>query len=81
MNKIPFLAIIAIMIGLLAVAGCISTPSSCPATVPAVQQVPIPVLFNTTPVQYVQVNGVKMGYREFGAGEPHLMPALGVMTV
>jgi pimeloyl-ACP methyl ester carboxylesterase len=31
------------------------------------------VSFNATPVQYAQVNGVTLGYREFGAGEPLLM--------
>ncbi len=31
------------------------------------------VSFNATPVQYVPVNGVTLGYREFGSGEPLLM--------
>ncbi len=31
------------------------------------------VSFNETPVQYTEVNGVTLGYREFGAGEPLLM--------
>jgi len=31
------------------------------------------VSFNDTPVQYVDVNGVTLGYREFGSGEPILM--------
>lgn len=31
------------------------------------------VSFNETPVQYAEVNGVNLGYREFGAGEPLLM--------
>jgi pimeloyl-ACP methyl ester carboxylesterase len=31
------------------------------------------VSINATPVQYVQVNGITLGYREFGAGEPLLM--------
>jgi len=31
------------------------------------------VSFNETPVQYAEVNGVTLGYREFGAGEPLLM--------
>jgi len=34
--------------------------------------VPI-VSFNNTPVQYADVNGVTLGYREFGSGEPLLM--------
>lgn len=31
------------------------------------------VSFNNTPVQYAEVNGVNLGYREFGSGEPLLM--------
>ena len=31
------------------------------------------VSFNDTPVEYVQVNNVTLGYREFGSGEPLLM--------
>ena len=31
------------------------------------------VSFNETPVQYAEVNGVSLGYREFGSGEPLLM--------
>ncbi|RQW77524.1 MAG: alpha/beta hydrolase [Methanothrix sp.] len=34
---------------------------------------PQSVSFNATPVQYAQVNGIKLGYREFGSGEPLLM--------
>ena len=72
--------VIAVMICLLVTAGCTSAPStpSTPVTVtcpPADQTVgqPQPVSFNTTPVQYVKVNGVTLGYREFGSGEPLLM--------
>lgn len=31
------------------------------------------ISFNETPVQYAEVNGVSLGYREFGSGEPLLM--------
>ncbi|HWQ18917.1 MAG TPA: alpha/beta hydrolase [Methanotrichaceae archaeon] len=31
------------------------------------------VSFDTTPVKYAQVNGITLGYREFGSGEPLLM--------
>ena len=34
---------------------------------------PPAVSFNATPVHYAPVNGVTLGYREFGAGEPLLM--------
>ena len=42
------------------------------ATSVAIQKNPN-VSFNATPVQYKQVNGVTLGYREFGSGEPILM--------
>ncbi len=67
--------VIAVMVCLLATAGCISTvstPVTCPPGGQAVAP-PQPVSFNTTPVQYAQVNGVTLGYREFGSGEPLLM--------
>jgi len=81
MNKTQMLTlVIAVMICLLATAGCTSAPSTpgTPVTVtnPPVTQavrVPQPVSFNATPVQYAKVNGVTLGYREFGSGEPLLM--------
>ena len=72
--------VIAVMICLLVTAGCITAPGTpgtpapvtCPPAGQAVRQ-PQPVSFNATPVQYAQVNGVTLGYREFGSGEPLLM--------
>ena len=77
MNK-KLIALLAIVftICLLAVAGCTNTSGTCPApTAPAVPAVQphTAVSFNATPVKYTQVNGVSLGYREFGAGEPLLM--------
>jgi len=76
MNKTPVLTlVIAVMICLLATAGCTSTPITpvtCPPAGQAVGQ-PHAVSFNATPVKYAQVNGVTLGYREFGFGEPILM--------
>ena len=76
MNKTQILTlVIAITICLLATAGCTSTPGTpvtCPPAGQAVGQ-PQPVSFNATPVKYAQVNGVTLGYREFGSGEPILM--------
>ena len=65
---------IAITICLLAAAGCMGTSGTVQtaATSVAIQQNPT-VSFNATPVQYKQVNGVTLGYREFGSGEPILM--------
>ncbi|NLD57313.1 MAG: alpha/beta hydrolase [Methanomicrobiales archaeon] len=62
----------AIIIGLLLTAGCTNTS---PATVPFVQAPPnTPALsIHTTPVQYAEVNGITLAYREFGSGEPILL--------
>ncbi len=76
MNK-KIIAILAIVftICLLAVAGCTNNSGTCPA--PAAGQVilqPSPVSINATPVQYKEVNGVRLAYREFGSsGEPILL--------
>ena len=72
--------VIAVMICLLVTAGCTTAPST-PGTLvtvtnPPVTQavrVPQPISFNATPVQFAKVNGVTLGYREFGSGEPLLM--------
>jgi pimeloyl-ACP methyl ester carboxylesterase len=65
-----FTLAIALTICLLATAGCTGTSGT--ATQPQVQATPA-VSFNATHVQYAQVNGVRLGYREFGSGEPVLM--------
>lgn len=72
--------VIAVMICLLVTTGCTSAPST-PGTPVTVTSLPVtqavrgaqPVSFNATPVQYAKVNGVTLGYREFGSGEPLLM--------
>ena len=75
-EKLMFTLAIALIICLLATAGCTSTPGTVqPATcqvTPAVQP-HAAVSFNAAPVKYAQVNGVSLGYREFGSGEPLLM--------
>ena len=69
MNKKLFLTLtIVLTLALLAVAGCTSTQSSsgtCPVPVPATGQ-HAAVSFDATPVQHAAVNGVSLGYREFG---------------
>ncbi len=75
MNKTQQLILtIAVTISLLAAAGCMGTSGTVQpaASSVAIQQIPT-VSFNATPVQYKQVNGVTLGYREFGSGEPILM--------
>ena len=71
----------AFTICLLFTAGCTSTSApagtsavTCP---PQVQATPpsTAVSINATPVQYAEVNGIKLAYREFGAGEPLLLIA------
>ena len=81
MNKAHIsILVIGVIICLLVTAGCTSAPGTPgipvtpthPSAPQAVGQ-PHPVSFNATPVQYVKVNGVTLGYREFGAGEPLLL--------
>lgn len=73
-KKLQLILTIAVTICLLAAAGCMGTSGTVQpaATSTAVQKNPT-VSFNATPVQYKQVNGVTLGYREFGSGEPILM--------
>jgi pimeloyl-ACP methyl ester carboxylesterase len=74
MNKsLMVILVIAATLCLIVTAGCTnaSAPATCPA-VPTVQHYPI-VSINATPVKYAEVNGVTLGYREFGSGEPILL--------
>jgi pimeloyl-ACP methyl ester carboxylesterase len=64
----------AIMVCLILAAGCTSAPATtCPAPVQPVVQQPPSVSLNATPVQYKEVNGVRLAYREWGSGEPVLL--------
>jgi len=67
-----YILVIAATIYLLATAGGTSISGTVQPEGSAVDQ-PLAVSFNSTPVQYAQVNGVTLGYREFGSGEPLLM--------
>jgi pimeloyl-ACP methyl ester carboxylesterase len=70
-----FILTIALTICLIVMTGCTST-SSAPAQPQVTPAHNYPtVSFNATPVKHVQVNGVSLGYREFGSGEPILMLA------
>ena len=75
MNKSQHLTLaIALTICLLATAGCTGTSVTAQPAATCQVVFPYPVVsYNATPVQYAQVNGVSLGYREFGAGEPLLM--------
>ncbi|MCJ7795016.1 MAG: alpha/beta hydrolase, partial [Methanoregulaceae archaeon] len=74
MNKTQlFTLVIALTICLLAIAGCTGTSGTAAQPQVVATQAPPAVSFNATPVQYAQVNGVTLGYREFGSGEPVLM--------
>ncbi|NMB80040.1 MAG: alpha/beta hydrolase [Methanomicrobiales archaeon] len=71
MNR--FLPVLAILISLCLAAGCTNAPVAQPVPgAPAVQSVPA-VSISATPVQYVDVNGLRLAYREFGSGEPLLV--------
>ena len=73
MNRTPIITLtIAITICLLATAGCMSTTGTGQPAGQSALQYPA-VSYNATPVRYAQVNGVTLGYREFGSGEPLLM--------
>jgi pimeloyl-ACP methyl ester carboxylesterase len=67
-----YILVIAATIYLLATAEGTGISGIVPPAGSAVDQ-PMAVSFNATPVQYTQVNGVTLGYREFGSGEPLLM--------
>ena len=65
--------VLAIVSCLVFSAGCTGTPATGqPAVIQPIQQ-PAPVSIAGTPVQYKEVNGVTLGYREFGSGEPLLV--------
>lgn len=73
MNKTLIYSLaIAITIGLMVAVEYTGIPGTAQLAVPAAQQYPS-VSFDSTPVKYAQVNGVTLGYREFGSGEPILM--------
>ncbi|WP_067048695.1 alpha/beta fold hydrolase [Methanofollis ethanolicus] len=60
---------------LLLTAGCTGTADTGTSATPTATLLPstLPVSFNDTPIQYADVNGVSLAYREFGAGEPLLL--------
>jgi len=63
---------ILIIVGLIAAVGSTDTFGTAKPECTEVQQYPV-VSFNETPVQYAQVDEFRLGYREFGSGEPLLM--------
>jgi pimeloyl-ACP methyl ester carboxylesterase len=70
-----FILTVALTLCFITMAGCTSAPAT-PAQPQAKPAHNYPtVSFNDTPVKHVQVNGVSLGYREFGDGEPVLMIA------
>nr|WP_319375038.1 alpha/beta hydrolase [uncultured Methanoregula sp.] len=78
MNKNLTLTLaIAAALCLVLAAGCTGTTSTANACPPTGSQTGLktytPVNINATPIQYKEVNGVKLAYREFGSGEPLLM--------
>lgn len=74
MKHLPVLLALATLACLLAAAGCTtSAPAAGPSvTAPPVSQ-PAPVSIANTPVQYKDVNGVRLAYWEWGYGEPVLL--------
>ena len=78
MNRIfAVLMVIACTILLSVISGCADDSGTEPVDVTQ-DLSSLTVSFADTPVQYADVNGVTLGYREFGSGEPILMiPGLG----
>ena len=75
MNLTTVLSLIAVAF-LVLCAGCTGTAPAPGAAAPAAEQphpVPTPVSIAKTPVQYKDVNGVKLAYWEWGSGEPVLL--------
>ncbi|MDD4254647.1 MAG: alpha/beta hydrolase [Methanofollis sp.] len=60
---------------LLLTAWCTGAVDNRTSATPAVTLAPSspPISINDTPVRYADVNGVRLAYREFGAGEPLLL--------
>lgn len=83
MNKTQiYILAIALAACLVFLAGCTVSNTNPPAAQAGVQATPRPTLdgdhypsisVTSVPVQYAEVNGVRLGYREFGSGEPLLM--------
>lgn len=69
--------VIAVLFTVLLAAGCTgsTTTGTAPGTSAAAPPVTTAAAINLSsiPVQYADVNGVRIGYREFGSGEPILM--------
>ncbi len=72
MKNAQIYALAIILVSLIAAAEFTGTFGAAKTEGTTAQQYPV-VSFNATPVQYAQVNGVTLGYREFGSGEPILM--------
>jgi len=65
--------IIAAIILLCCTAGCMSTPpAGSPDMAPPATEYPS-LSIQATPIQYADVNSVRLAYREFGSGEPLLV--------
>ncbi len=76
MGKLPVLIATGLVLLLVFAAGCTGTSGTGPAANQATVPVAVPsqnVALSAIPVKYAEVNGVTLGYREFGSGEPLLM--------
>ena len=74
MTKKQIILVLAIIACLVFSAGCTGAPAASQPTIVQPVQQPAPVSIAGTPVQYKEVNGVRLAYWEFGsAGEPILL--------
>ncbi|HXX55128.1 MAG TPA: alpha/beta hydrolase, partial [Methanoregula sp.] len=76
MKALPVTIVFTIIACLVILAGCTnapSTPTVSPQDTVMPVPVPAPVSIANTPVQYKDVNGVRLAYWEWGSGEPVLL--------
>lgn len=70
-KKYAAIFVFAVAFCLVLAAGCAGTTGT--VSIPTPAPIPTAVSINSTPVHYADVNGVRLGYREFGTGEPLLL--------
>jgi Predicted hydrolases or acyltransferases (alpha/beta hydrolase superfamily) len=75
MKQTPALIVLAVIAIMVFAAGCTSTgtASSAASQAPSAPATLKPVSIANTPVQYKDVNGVRLAYWEWGSGEPVLL--------
>ena len=73
MKPISLLMVLAVTAIMVLATGCTGTAPATASPAPATLAMPQPVSIANTPVQYKDVNGVRLAYWEWGSGEPVLL--------